>query len=242
LTAIRWTLVAGVIGLEIPYPLVHGHARAVLTIATVGVFAAAAVVNAMASGARRDGAVLLLVVGVGAFAAETLGVHTGYPFGRYHYLHNLGWSLAGVPVVVPLAWVMMAQPSAAIARRLVTAPGGRIIVAATSMAAWDVFLDPQMVSAHHWRWLDPDPHLSGVHDVPLSNLGGWLLVSLLLMAVLHALTRDGQNDPPSLVLWTWTWLGSTLANLAFFGRPAVGAWGFVAMGLLGIPLLVRIIR
>jgi len=36
-------------------------------------------------------------------------------------------------------------------RRLLTA----------GLAAWDLFLDPQMVSAGHWTWLDTSPVLTG---------------------------------------------------------------------------------
>jgi putative membrane protein len=126
----------------------------------------------------------------------------------------------------------------------------RIAVATVALATWDVFLDPQMVDAHHWRWTDPSPHLPGVATVPLTNFAGWLLVSLVLMTLMHdrGLHDRGlhdrererpRDDRPAIVLWVWTWLSSTLANLAFFHRPAVAAWGFVAMGLVGLPLLLR---
>jgi putative membrane protein len=122
----------------------------------------------------------------------------------------------------------------------------RIILAAFALASWDVFLDPQMVDAHHWRWADPSPHLPGVASVPLTNFAGWLFVSLLLMTLVHRVARHDRprddrprDDRPAIVLWIWTWLSSTLANLAFFQRPAVAAWGFLAMGVVGAPLLMR---
>lgn len=240
--AARWVLVVTVIALEIPYPLVHGSARDTLTVVTVVVFATAAVVNAAATGRWWHGPSLLLVVGGGAFAAEALGVHTGYPFGRYRYLRGLGPSVAQVPVVVPLAWVMMAQPSAAVARRLARSRAARIVVGAAAMSTWDIFLDPQLVYAGHWRWFDRTPHLPGVGDVPLSNLGGWLLVTLVLMAAMSLWSGREADDPPSIALWVWTWLGSTVANLAFFDRPWVALWGFVGMGVIGVPLSRQLAR
>ena len=45
-----------------------------------------------------------------AEAKESIGVATGYPFGQYHYTGTLGPAVLGVPVLVPLAWVMMAYP------------------------------------------------------------------------------------------------------------------------------------
>ena len=239
---IAWALAATVVAAQIPYPLVHGEARNALTVVTVIVFALTSVVAASVSGRRWHGIALLLVVGAGGFVAEVVGVHTGYPFGRYRYLDGLGTTAAGVPVVVPLAWVMMAQPAVAVARRVASATATRIAVGAVALASWDVFLDPQMVDAHHWRWLHPALHLPGVEDIPLSNFGGWLLVSLVLVMVVQTWARSASHDRPATALWLWTWLSSTLANLAFFNRPAVAAWGFAAMGIVGVPLLLKAAR
>ncbi len=58
------------------------------------------------------------------------------------------------------------------------------VTAGAALAAWDVFLDPQMVDAGHWTWADPSPGLPGVAHVPLTNFAGWLLV---------AVTADGHR-------------------------------------------------
>ena len=109
---------------------------------------------------------LVLVVVPGAFLAEAVGVATGFPFGHYDYSHRLGPLLAGVPLLVPLAWLMMAYPCLLMARLLVgrfTGIDGAARVFATglvaggALAAWDVFLDPQMVAAGNWTWRHPAP-------------------------------------------------------------------------------------
>jgi len=235
-----WLLTAAVIALEVPYPLVHGHARDVLTIATVVVFAAAALSHAALASSVSTAVALLVVFAAGGFAAEVVGVHTGVPFGSYRYTGHLGATVAGVPVVIALAWVMMAWPAACVAARIVTRRAARVVVATAALATWDVFLDPQMVDAHHWRWLGESAHLPGIDDVPLTNFAGWLAVSLVLMALLHRWTNGPQirDDGPMVTLWVWTWLSSTLANVAFFHRPAVAGWGFVAMGAVGAPLML----
>lgn len=239
-----WLLTAAVVGLEIPYPLVHGHARNALTVATVLVFASASLVHASSAGRMTYALALLMFAGVGGLAAEILGVHTGVPFGDYRYAGGLGVELFGVPLLVGLAWVMMSHPATSVATRLATRPAARWLIAAWALASWDVFLDPQMVSAHHWSWHLPAPHLPGIGEVPLSNFGGWLLVALLLMSVLVPAARREQthDDGPAIALWIWTWLSSTLANLVFFHRPAVAAWGFLAMGVVGIPLSITLRR
>jgi putative membrane protein len=60
------------------------------------------------------------------------------------------------------------------------------------------------------------------------------------MALLSAMPwRSSPADVP-VALLLWTWLGSTLANAAFFGRPGTAAVGFVGMGVVGVPLLRRL--
>jgi uncharacterized membrane protein len=230
-----------VIGLQVPYPLVHGHARNVLTVVTVIAFAAVSAGYAIARRGVPYGVVLVAVAGVGGFAVDVIGVHTGVPFGDYRYDGGLGPAMFGVPVVIGLAWLMMAHPCVVVAERVAGRTSTRVIAAAVGLAGWDVFLDPQMVDAHHWRWSDPSPHLPGVERVPLSNLGGWLLVATVIAAALVAASRRAapQGEQPLVVLWIWVWLSSALAALAFFHHPAVAGWGLLAMGFVGLPLLRR---
>jgi hypothetical protein len=167
----------------------------------VVLLAAASVVHAGAVRGRRAALVVPLVAGGLGLAAETIGVHTGFPFGSYAYADTLGPRLAGVPLVVPLAWTMLAYPCLLLGRRLSrhlsTEPGNRQVRVLTALtgglglAGWDLFLDPQMVAQGHWTWAHPVPALPGVPGVPLTNYAGWLLVSVLMIAVLdRALPRD----------------------------------------------------
>ena len=48
--------------------------------------------------------------------------------------------------------------------------------------------------------------------------------------------RPVDESVPAVML-AWTWLGSALANVAFFGRPEVAMYGFVGMGVLVGPYL-----
>lgn len=248
---------------QIASPLLDGQALRIVTVLSVLLLAAAAVLHAAAVWRPVSGAALLMVAGGIGLAAETVGVHTGLPFGHYSYTGNLGPRLAGVPLLVPLAWTMLAYPCLVLGRQLsattghgsaTTSPPGaaqRLVTVASGaicLAGWDLFLDPQMVAAGNWAWAHPSPALPGVPGVPLTNYAGWLLVAIGMIAVLdrtlpvqdgaRTISRAGQLTP-ALVL-TWTWLGSTVGNLVFFDRPWVALYGGLVMGSLIIPYLLSL--
>lgn len=241
-TVVVWLLAALVVALEIPYPLLGGTARNIDVVATVVVFAAASTLHALISrGIRYAATMLAAAVGIG-FAAEAIGVHTGLPFGDYRYGSGLGPTLAGVPLVIPLAWAMMTHPAAVVATRLARSAPARILIGAWALASWDVFLDPQMVAAGEWHWYGVGSALPGVGQIPLSNYAGWLLVAVVVMALVvpAAARAPSGDDRPALALWLWSAGSSTLAMAAFLLRPAVAAWGALAMGVVAVPLVLRL--
>jgi putative membrane protein len=238
-TAVRTVpaLLGGAVVAQIAYPLVSGDARDVLTELIVVVVAVASLCHAAITRGRRVAAALAAVSVVGGFAVEVLGVHTGVPFGRYEYRDSLGASLFGVPVVIAFAWPMLAWPAALAARRLADSFAARIALGAWALTAWDVCLDPQMVAAGHWHWLDVSAHLPGVPAVPLTDYAGWFVVSALMSYVLQrVLTSSEEADRWPLAFYLWTWASSTLALAAFLDLAAAAAWGFVAMGTVALPL------
>lgn len=241
LRALPWLLAVVTVGLQIAYPLVTGETLRLVTIGVVVAFAATCVAHAAVHrGALWALGFLMVSAGVG-FAAEVVGVRTGWPFGAYSYGRSLGPMVAGVPLVVPLAWTMIAYPVLVAARRLTRHYAW--LVGAYGMAAWDVFLDPQLVADRRWRWHDPTPSLPGVPDVPLTNFAGWFGVGLVLMLLLTALLpRDPRpvSDAVPALLLGWTFVGYVLGNLVWFGSPSVALVGGIALGLLVIPYLWRV--
>nr|MDT0662089.1 carotenoid biosynthesis protein [Micromonospora sp. DSM 115978] len=266
-----WPLLAALVLAQIGYPLTDGVARARLTVVTVLLGYLLSVSHALLSRGPRTALALIVVTTGGGLAVEAIGLGTGFPFGTYDYSGALGPKLAGVPLVIPLAWTWMAWPAwlaavrltghlASGARRAVT----RVLIAAVGLAAWDVFLDPQMVGEGYWTWLDPGPALPGVPGVPISNYLGWLLFALILMAALGpatgpagstgsavpavpagsagsavpggAATGSEPDDRPMYALYLWTYASSVLAHAAFLGLPASAGWGALAMGLVAVPL------
>jgi len=259
--------VLAAIGLQLAYPLTHGAARDRITIATVVVVAAASIGHATLTRGRRGLAGCVVAAGVG-LSAEVVGVHTGVPFGDYSYSDSLGWKVAGVPIIAGLAWTMLAWPAALVARRLAGSTPMRVLIGGWALASWDLFLDPQLVAAGHWRWAHPDPHLPGVPTVPLTNFAGWLLVSMAI-SMINALSGrptpvgkgidhesgsrgvSGRGQPVNewtlraddrwmFALYLWTYLSSIVGLLAFLHLQAAALWGALGMGVVAVPLANRL--
>ncbi|MEU8266356.1 carotenoid biosynthesis protein [Sphaerisporangium sp. NPDC049002] len=182
----------------------------VVLLLAVGAVAFAAAVH----GLPRAVTAFALVVAVG-YAAESIGIRTGIPFGPYRYTDVLWPQLGGVPVIVALAWggmglaahavaVMVAPgnprtsptpetpgptiPPAAPARMNLGAPA-RIAVGALALTSWDLFLDPQMLRLGLWAWDEPGPY----RGVPVSNFVGWVIVSLVVMTLLDKILHEAGN-------------------------------------------------
>ncbi|BEL09050.1 carotenoid biosynthesis protein [Actinoplanes sichuanensis] len=242
--AVPWALLSGLVLAQICYPLTHGGTRAGLTVATVLIGVVLSVSHAWLFRGGRAALALVGTAMLGGFAVEAIGVATGFPFGTYDYSGQLGPKLLGVPLIIPLAWTWMAWPAWLAALRVARGRVARIAVAACGLAAWDLFLDPQMVAEGYWRWHDPVPALPGVPGIPVGNYLGWLGFAILLMTLLSAAARTvsspSPGDMPMLVLWLWTYFSSVLAHAVFLDLSASAVWGGVLMGAAVLPLIPRI--
>lgn len=206
------------------------------TMATVGVlaqFSAVAVALATVWTWQRF-AITVGTVFVGTWGIEALGVATGFPFGHYHYTELLQPQLEGVPLLIPMAWMMMLAPAWAVTSLLLDnwQPQNQLvrrlgfaIVAALAFTAWDLYLDPQMVSRSLWLW---DDSSGGYFGIPWVNFLGWLAVSGTLTFIL------APNDLPRrflLIIYVITWIFQAIGLGVFWGQPGPALVGFTAMGI-----------
>jgi len=188
--------------------------------------AAVLFILARAWGVARAAWTAALVLGL-AWAVEAVGSSTGLPFGAYVYTGKLQPQLAGVPLLIPLAWLMMLPPAWAVAGRLIGSQRSPAFIGLSALAftAWDLFLDPQMVAWGLWQWTQP----SGYFGVPWSNYIGWLLAS----AVITALARPAPLPiKPLWLIYTLTWGLETGGLLLFWGLPGPALAGCLGMGSL----------
>jgi putative membrane protein len=173
--------------------------------------------------ARTLWAALLIILF--SWAIEALGLATGWPFGDYHYTDKLQPQVAQVPLLVPLAWLMMLPPAWAVAGRI--ANGARtpafVGLSGLAMTAWDLFLDPQMVAWGFWLWAEP----GGYFGIPWLNFAGWFLAAALITAIVQPAELPLG---PLLLIYGLTWLLQTLGQLLFWNMPGPALAGFIGMG------------
>ncbi|MDQ3248518.1 MAG: carotenoid biosynthesis protein, partial [Chloroflexota bacterium] len=123
-------------------------------------------------GAKRTLAMTSIVLPA-AWLVERIGSSTGLPFGAYHYTALLQPQLGQVPLIIPLAWLMMLPPAWAVAA-VITRARSRfwfILTSALAFTAWDFFLDPQMVGWGYWVW----EQRGGYFGIPWTNFAGWVI-------------------------------------------------------------------
>jgi putative membrane protein len=234
-------LLALVVALQIGYPLTTGDTRHTLTVLIVVGLAATCVLHAALTRGAHAALALLLLTAVPGWGVEAIGVRTGFPFGSYHYSSDLGPQVFDAPLVIGLAWTMLAWPAVLVARRLAGGPILRVLVGGWALAVTDLFLDPEQVDAGHWTWQFPAPHLPGVADVPLTNYAGWLLSALTLSALVQGLagTGDADGDGLMVAVYLWLYVGWIIALAGFLDLGAAAGWGALGMGTVAFPVAVQ---
>ena len=178
-------------------------------------------------GSRR--AILsLLALSAFAYAIESLGVATGFPYGRFFYGDALGPTIAGlVPFLLPVSYTPLVVGAVA-----ATWGGPRLLHIAWSalVLVWmDAVLDPGATSLGFWVW----PEGGAYYGVPPSNFAGWLLSGTLAATLLLATGRWAEPPHPAL-------LDSAAISTAFW--TAVAAFsGIILPALLGTVLFVYLL-
>ncbi len=215
-------------------------------VATAGVLAHALVTFlALALKKNIRWLVLTLVIVFGfSWGVEALGVKTGYPFGHYTYTSALQPQLFGVPLLIPFAWFMMIVPAWGMTEILlggVEVRLGRYYwlvyagLAGLAMTAWDLYLDPQMVSQNLWQW----DVVGGYFGIPWLNFFGWWLTAFVL--TLFVRPRDLPVHPLALI-YGLTWIFQAIGLGIFWSQPGPALAGFFGMGVFVIIGWVQEVR
>ncbi len=137
---------------------------------------AAAAIAAL--GAREISPIALFAAG--GFAAEWIGVHTGWPFGRYAYTAALGPAMGGVPASIACAWLVLLLFARDVGWRVAGHRWTAVATGAATMTALDLLIDPVATRVlRYWEWRQP----GAFYGVPLVNFAGWFAISAMLLAL-----------------------------------------------------------
>jgi putative membrane protein len=171
----------------------------------------------------------LLALSILAYAIESIGVATGFPYGSFSYGDALGPRLAGlVPYLLPLSYTPLVV--GAVAAAWGSRPPLLHVIYATLLLAWmDAVLDPGAASLGFWVW----PQGGVYYGVPLSNYAGWLFSGALATALLLATGKWAETPRPAL-------LDSATIATSFWTGVAVFT-GMVAPALLGASLFAYLL-
>ncbi len=207
----------------VPAPLFPDAFPVFLYLST-GLLAFGTLLYALGSYARRAWLLFAVAVGFG-LSVEWLGEASGVPFGRYRY-SEMGPSLLGVPLFVPLGWWAFTFIAIAVPTRL------KLWLAPLALVAWDLGLDPLMVHKGFWTFA-----AGGVYyGVPLSNFVGWYLAGFALVWLLLRLEPRLRHASSRALRLAFVAQGFLMSvGLAYFGLPGAGLASFMAMALLALP-------
>lgn len=169
----------------------------------------------------KGGRLWLAAAGLAGFAAELGGTQVALLFGPYSYSGVLQPQLAGVPVVMTCAWIVLLGYVKSLLPVLDLNRWIAVVAGAVWMTALDGLIDPVATLAlGYWNWHAPGPY----YGVPFSNFTGWLVVSAALFAAGVKVHIAGR--PPG-------WVG--LSVIVFFGLISA-AHGMLAPGVIAIAL------
>jgi uncharacterized membrane protein len=147
------------------------------------------IVLAAANGGRRAA---LLAVGAIGVDVKAVGVHTGFPFGRYQYTGVLQPQVIGVPLVMAAAWMVLVAYVKAMLAGFRPPYWLEALIASLWMTAIDLVIDPLAAGAlGYWRWIDSGAY----YGIPSQNFLGWFVVSWFVFSFLKAVhVRPWQPD------------------------------------------------
>jgi len=196
--------------------------------------------HSLGRGGWRKTALLFSLTIAVTLLMESLGVATGWVFGRYHYTDVLGPLFLGlVPYVIPIVWLNMLYPAYLIADRIIPADWenrrrilGVAAVTGMGMTAWDLVMDPVMVRRGHWVWEEGGAWFG----IPLQNFWGWWLTSFLVTALYlwlggRSQPAPGNEDRQGILLYAVMGLGTVISGFQT-GYHLAALAGLGAMGIL----------
>jgi putative membrane protein len=187
----------------------------------------------------RNASAVLAGLTAFAYGIELVGVTTGWPYGEFAYLVDLGPMLFGtVPLGLPVFYLPLVVNAYLLTLLVLDSAAGRrsvrLLATMAAVVAVDLVLDPGAVAIGFWRYQAGGAY----YGVPLTNYLGWLLSGTVAVAgmdvafertALRERLRSCEFVLDDLVSFVVLWG----AINAFYGN-----WGAVAVAVaMGVGLV-----
>jgi len=135
--------------------------------------------------ATNDNFATWILVVLGGYLIEVLGVHTGMIFGKYQYGETLGWKVAAVPVIIGFNWGILLLGAASFVSKIQSRLT-RIVLVSLLMTTIDFLIEPVAIAFDFWSW--------SATVVPVLNYIGWFYSSALLYFLFDSLSPKYHNE------------------------------------------------
>lgn len=130
-----------------------------------------------------------VLVFVGGFLVECLGVNTGVPFGSYTYLENFGFQLWETPLVIGMNWLVLSYCATHFWRRLKAGRWVAVLGGAT-MVGLDFLIERIAPALKFWVFEGG--------DIPWQNYMSWFILGTGACALLSP--SASVRNPAAIVL------------------------------------------
>jgi uncharacterized membrane protein len=160
-------------------------------------------------------------------------VRSGLPYGNLTYTAVLQPQVLDVPLLIPLAWMMMLPPAWAVARLITRKLTGCVMhlsfisLSAVAFTAWGLYFEPLMVNLGFEQW-NPAGEFFGV---PWLHFLGWLVVSGVITFGLSPKRIPGGV---LVLVYGLTWLVDFITLFVFWNLPGPA---FAGLGMMGLMLV-----
>lgn len=146
----------------------------------------------------------LVIILIGGFVVEYIGVHTGLLFGSYEYGAALGPKIGEVPLVIGVNWFCIVVASSALLYSLRINIALKAILAGALCTGMDFLIEPVAIKLDFWDWEN------GV--IPIWNYVCWFGFSAFFSFIYFSLGKS-RNKPAQSLYFIWILFFSIL-NLA----------------------------
>ncbi len=119
---------------------------------------------------------MFLTIAILSIIVEIVGVATGAIFGAYQYGNTLGISVAGVPLLIGLNWLILIYSTHSISSSLFQSPLVKIVSAALLMVLYDIVIEYVAPQIAMWKFEGGYP--------PFQNFLGWFVLSLIFHSLI----------------------------------------------------------